>query len=69
MRVATTVTVPLVAVHDPAAHARLITEARIRLVELGLATEDALAEEPSVVVARGDLASHLVNVTFSWGHD
>lgn len=69
MRVETTVTVPLVTVHDAAAHAQLITEARVRLVELGLASEDALAEEPSVVVSRGDLASHLVNVTVSWGRD
>ena len=67
MRVETTVTVPLSAVHDRAAHAGLITEARIRLASSGIASEDFLAAEPTIVVSDGDLGSHWANVTFSWG--
>lgn len=69
MRVETTVAVPKAAIRHREAHGRLITEARTRLVELGLASDDALAEEPVMVVSDGDHAAHWVNVTFRWEHD
>ena len=69
MRVETTVTVPIATVHDRDAHVRLITEARSRLLASGLATEDTLAEDPTMVVSSGDLSSHVVNVMFGWGLD
>ena len=68
MRVETTVTVPRATVHNRDVHPQLIEEARARLISSGLATEDALAEEPAMMVSSGDLSSHWVNVTFSWGH-
>jgi hypothetical protein len=67
MRVETTISAARATVHDPAAHPRLISEARARLLTLGLASEDTLAGDPTMVVSAGDLASSWVNVTFGWG--
>ena len=66
MRVETSVSVPRVSIGNREVRDRLIADARTRLVEMGVASEAALTEEPAMMVSDADGASLRVNVTFTW---
>ncbi|QGN57467.1 hypothetical protein [Nostocoides sp. HKS02] len=70
MHVETSVTVNRTVVDDAALRARLVEEARRRLIDLGLATAEQLTDEPSITaspqLADGEEVPRWVHVTFGW---
>lgn len=70
MHVETSITVNRAVVEDVGLRRRLVDEARRRLIELGLATAEQLADEPSITAspqpAGDDEAPRWVHMTFGW---
>jgi hypothetical protein len=54
------------AIRTRESYRQMVGDARDRLVELGLATIDQLADEPTMFTSDGDDGSSWVHVTFSW---
>ena len=69
MHVEDSVTVAKAVIHRAEVRGQLIGEARRRLIELGFATSEQLAEEPAMDAIDADEASPWVHVTFSWKRD
>jgi hypothetical protein len=61
--------VPTAVARNHAVQGRLIAEARTRLVEMGLATQGGLAEEPAMDLSDDDPDPQWTNVTVSWEGD
>jgi hypothetical protein len=70
MNVQTSIIVTRAVVDDAGLRARLVEEARGRLIELGLATAEQLADEPSITASpqptAEDEAPRWMHLTFGW---